>query len=59
MELRKLAGAALLALVLAGCGGGMQVGGGPSPESLEGQMLAPDPMSAGSIDDATGTMIGS
>jgi hypothetical protein len=59
MELRKLAAAGLLALVLAGCGGGMQIGGGPAPESLEGQMIAPNPMTAGEIDDATGTMIGS
>jgi hypothetical protein len=50
--------AALLALaLLAGCDGGMTVGGGPAPDSLEGQMLAPDPSDAGEIDDATGTMI--
>ena len=48
----------LLALaLLAGCDGGMTVGGGPAPDSLEGQMLAPNPSDAGEIDDATGTMI--
>ena len=49
--------ALLVVALLAACDGGMTVGGGPAPDSLEGQMLAPDPSDAGEIDDATGTMI--
>jgi hypothetical protein len=56
MEMKHLAGLLVVAL-LAACDGGMTVGGGPAPDSLEGQMLAPDPSDAGEIDDATGTMI--
>jgi hypothetical protein len=57
MDIGKPLAALLVTLLLAGCGGGMQVGGGPSPDSLEGEMLSPDPSDAGEIDDATGTMI--
>ena len=49
MDLKHIA--ALLAVaLLAGCDGGMTVGGGPGADLLEGQMLAPDPMDAGEID---------
>jgi hypothetical protein len=47
----------LLAALLAACGGGMEVGGGPEPESLTGMMLEPDPMVGDEIDDAVGTQI--
>lgn len=57
MEIAKPVAALLVAVLLAGCGGGMTVGGGPAPDSLEGQMLAPNPSDAGEIDDSTGTMI--
>jgi hypothetical protein len=56
MNLRHLAALGLIAL-LAACGGGMQVGGGPDPDSLTGMMLEPDPMAGDGIDDATGTEI--
>lgn len=49
---------ALLALtLLSACGGGMEVGGGPSPDSLQGMMLEPDPSEGNEIDDAVGTQI--
>ncbi len=51
--------AVFLALaLLAGCGGGMEIGGGPAPDSADGQMLAADPSAAaGQMDDTTGTPI--
>ena len=57
MKIAKPIAALLAGLILAGCGGGMSVGGGPAPDSLEGQMLAPNPSEAGEIDDTSGTMI--
>ncbi len=57
MQLTKPIAALMAALILAGCGGGMEVGGGPSPDSMEGEMLAPNPSDSGSMDDATGTEI--
>ena len=56
MNLRNLAVLSLVAL-LAACGGGMQVGGGPEPDSLTGMMLEPDPSEGDEINDATGTQI--
>jgi hypothetical protein len=44
-------------LLLAACNGGMELGGGPAPDSAEGQMLAPNPADAGQIDDTSGTPI--
>ena len=55
-NLRHL-GALLVVALLAACGGGMQVGGGPAPDSLTGMMLEPDPSEGDEIDDATGTQI--
>jgi len=50
-------GAILALTLLAACGGGMQVGGGPDPDSLQGMMLEPNPSEGGEIDDADGTQI--
>ena len=47
----------LLVLALLSACGGMQVGGGPDPDSLTGMMLEPNPSEGGEIDDATGTQI--
>jgi hypothetical protein len=43
--------------LLSACGGGMEVGGGPSPDSLTGQMLEPNPSEGDEIDDSVGTQI--
>jgi len=56
MNLRHLT--ALLAVaLLSACGGGMEVGGGPSPDSLTGMMLEPNPSEGDELDDAVGTQI--
>lgn len=52
---RPIAG--LLLLLLAACGGGMELGGGPAPSSAEGEMLAPDPEAPGQVADTSGTTI--
>ena len=43
--------------VLSACGGGMQVGGGPAPDSMTGQMLAPNPSDTDPLNDSDGTAI--
>jgi hypothetical protein len=55
MNRAKLVVALLVAVTLAGCGGGMAVG--PQGDTLESEMTAPNPMAVGEINDATGTMI--
>ncbi|HRO10109.1 hypothetical protein [Amaricoccus sp.] len=55
MNVRNLA-ALLLAGILSACGG-TEVGGGPGPDSLTGEMLESDPILGEEIDDATGTQI--
>ena len=42
---------------LSACGGGMQVGGGPEPDSMTGQMLAPNPSDTDPLNDSDGTAI--
>jgi hypothetical protein len=56
MNVRHLAALFVVAL-LSACGGGMQVGGGPEPDSLTGMMLEPNPSEGDEIDDAVGTQI--
>ena len=49
---------ALLAVALvSACGGGMEVGGGPSPDSMTGQMLEPNPSDTDPLNDSDGTAI--
>jgi hypothetical protein len=44
--------------LLSACGGGMEVGGGPSPDSMTGMMLDPDGSEGGGeMDDTAGTEI--
>ena len=54
--MRHLAALWVVAL-LSACGGGMQVDGGPDPDSVTGMMLEPNPSEGDEIDDATGTQI--
>ena len=56
MNKRHLAVLFALAL-LSACGGGMQVGGGPAPDSMTGQMLAPNPSDTDPLNDSDGTAI--
>ena len=49
---------ALLAVALvSACGGGMEVGGGPSPDSMTGQMLEPNSSDTDPLNDSDGTAI--
>ena len=57
MTLTRSMSALAAMLLLAACNGGMELGGGPAPDSAEGQMLAPNPADAGQIDDTSGTPI--
>ena len=56
MNLRHLVVLLAVAL-LSACGGGMQVGGGPAPDSMTGQMLAPNPSDTDPLNDSDGTAI--
>ena len=60
MELRKLAGAALLALACSpAAAAACRSAAARRRTTLEGRDAGAHPMTAGEIDDATGTMIGS
>ena len=56
MNAMRLAALCVVAL-LSACGGGMQMGGGPEPDSMTGQMLAPNPSDTDPLNASDGTAI--
>ena len=56
MKMMKIAGPLLVALLLAGCGGGMEMGG-PGLSANDETFVQDDPLQGGEIDEGTGSVI--
>ncbi len=56
MKMMNVAGTLLVALLLAGCGGGMEMGG-PGLSANDEAFVQDDPLQGGEIDEGTGSVI--